>query len=68
MEISKNMVVVIRRELCGVTQTTFCVGNAQRDPSLAAFATRSAAPWRLDDGVLPRCFGPQREERLFAKK
>ena len=57
VEISKNVVVVISRELCGVTQTTFCARNVQRDPSLAAFAMRSA-PWRLHDGVVPRCFGP----------
>ena len=34
-------------------------GNSQRDSSLAAFATRSAAPWRLHVGVKARFLAPE---------
>ena len=34
-------------------------------PSLAAFATRSAGPWRPRDGAKPQCCAPDEEEGLF---
>ena len=33
-------------------------------PSLAAFATRSAASWRHRDGATPRCCAPTRKDSL----
>ena len=38
-----------------------------QNPSPAAFATRSAAPWRLRDEAIPRCRAPDEEGTFYAE-
>ena len=64
------LTVMPRLETCQKTRgmdAQHTLPSTSANPSLAAFATRSAAPRRLRNGAMPRCCAPRRRRTLYAE-